>query len=59
MKRKTQIRLALLLVNGVAAVGDVMLRELPNKILADLNRAPAHRAVGRLPLAAISFTTSR
>lgn len=43
MKKKTQIRLGLLLVAAVAAISDVMLRELPNKVLAGLNQPAAHR----------------
>lgn len=55
MKKKTQIRLGLLLVATVAAISDVMLRELPNKVLAGLNHPAAHRVA----FAEISVPVSR
>jgi hypothetical protein len=59
MKKKTQIRLAVLLVAAVATIGDVMLRELPNMILADLNRTAPHRSSTRLALAELSVSGLR
>jgi len=59
MKRKTQIRLALLLIASVATIGDLILRELPNKILAELNHPGAHRTPTRLVLAEMTSPLSR
>ena len=55
MKKKTKIRLGFLLVATVAAISDVILRELPNQVLAGLNQP----AADRVAFAEISVAVSR